>query len=135
MKKLFLTITIILTFNNITIGQPLLDRIKAEESVKKYMATKMKNYKSLEFGEFFSQYYSESLQKIAKTKEVIKYSIVHTYLLNNKKIVDTYFHLNEAYQVIGKNTMEEMNKLVNDDLKNNPKFDSIMKSLELEMQK
>ena len=31
--------------------------------------------------------------------------------------------------------MKEMNKLVNDDLKNNPKFDSIMKSLELEIQK
>jgi len=28
-----------------------------------------------------------------------------------------------------------MMKLVSDDLKNNPKFDSIMKSLELEMQK
>ena len=99
------------------------------------MVTKTKNYKPLEFGEFFDQYYSESLQKIAKTKELIKYSIVHTYLLNNKKTVDTYFHLNEAYQVIGKNTMAEMDKLVNDDLKNNPKFDSIMKSLELEMQK
>jgi hypothetical protein len=37
--------------------------------------------------------------------------------------------------VIGKNTIEEMNKLSNDDLKNNPKFDSILKSLELEMQK
>ena len=135
MKKIFLTITIILIFCNISIGQTPLERTKAEESVKKYMTTKTKNYKPLEFGEFFGQYYSESLQKIAKTKEVIMYSIVHTYLLNNKKTVDTYFHLNEAYQVIGKNTMEEMNKLVNDDLKNNPKFDSIMKSLELEMQK
>lgn len=135
MKKICLTIIIILTFCNISVGQSPLDRTKAEESVKKYMVTKTKNYMPIEFGEFFSQYYSESLQKIAKTKEVIKYSIVHTYLINNKKTVDTYFHLNEAYQVIGKNTMEEMMKLVTDDLKNNPKFDSIMKSLELEMQK
>jgi len=135
MKKIFLTITIIITFCNISFCQPPLDRTKAEDSVKKYMATKTKNYKPLDFGEFFSQYYSESLQKIAKTKVVIKYSIVHTYLVNNKKTVDTYFHLNELYQVIGKNTIEEMNKLSNDDLKNNPKFDSILKSLELEMQK
>lgn len=134
MKKIFLTI-LILTFYNISIGQTYLDKTKAEESVKKYMSAKTKNYKPLEFGEFFSQYYSESLQKIAKTKEIITYSIVHTYSVNNKKTFDTYFHLNGAYQVIGKNTMEEMNKLVNDDLKNNPKFDSIMKSLELEMQK
>lgn len=134
MKKTFLTI-IILTFCNISIGQSLLDKTKAEKSVKQYMSTKTKNYKPLEFGEFFSQYYSESLQKIAKTKEIINYSIVHTYLVNNKKTLNTYFHLNEAYQVIGKNTMKEMNKLVNDDLKNSPKFDSIMKSLELEMQK
>ena len=124
-----------MTFCNISIGQSLLDKTKAEKSVKQYMSTKTKNYKPLEFGEFFSQYYSESLQKIAKTKEIINYSIVHTYLVNNKKILDTYFHLNETYQVIGKNTMKEMNKLVNDDLKNNPKFDSIMKSLELEIQK
>ena len=124
-----------MTFCNISIGHSLLDKTKAEKSVKQYMSTKTKNYKPLEFGEFFSQYYSESLQKIAKTKEIINYSIVHTYLVNNKKILDTYFHLNETYQVIGKNTMKEMNKLVNDDLKNNPKFDSIMKSLELEIQK
>ena len=135
MKTIFLTATIILAFCNISISQTPLDRTKAEASVKKYMMTKTKEYKPLEFGEFFAQYYSESLQKIAKTKEVIKYSIVHTYLINNKKTVDTYFHLNENYQVIGKNTMEEMMKLVSDDLKNNPKFDSIMKSLELEMQK
>lgn len=136
MKKIFLALTFILTFcNNISIGQTPLDRTKAEESVKTYMTTKAKNYKPLEFGEFFSQYYSEGLQKIAKTKEVIKYSIVHTYMINNKKTIDTYFHLNENYQVIGKNTMEEMTKLVNDDLKNNPKFDSILKGLELEMQK
>jgi hypothetical protein len=135
MKKIFLTITAIIILCNVSLGQTPLDRTKAEEVVKNYMTTKTKNYKPLEFGEFFSQYYSESLQKTAKTKEVIKYSIIHTYLIKNKKTVDTYFHLNEHYQVIGHNTMEEMTKLVSDDLKNNPKFDSILKSIELDIQK
>ena len=135
MKNIFCNIIIVLAFYNISMAQATLNRPKAEEAVKIYMSAKSKNYKPLEFGEFFSQYYSESLHKIAKTKEVIKYSIVHTYVIKDIKTVDTYFHLNEAYQVIGMNTMQEMTKLVTDDLKNNPKFDSIMKGLELEMQK
>lgn len=133
MKKLFFVTSLIIAFLTVSFGQTNLDRSKAETSVKNYMAAKSKNYSPLKFGEFFNQYYSHSLQNIAKTSDTIKYSIVHTYMLKNRKIIDTYFHLNSSYSVIGMNTMDEMNKLVNDDLKKNPKFDSILQSIEFDM--
>ena len=127
MKKLLTLFTLFITLNSC--GQSDLDRPRAEESVMKYMSSKHKNYEALTFGEFFSQYYSEDLQKIAKTKKIIKYSIVHTYSIKNVKTTHMYFHLDDSYNVIGNNTDEEMSKLVMNELNKNPIFDSIMKSM------
>jgi hypothetical protein len=129
MKKLFFTTAFLFALCHLSIAQTPLDRPKAEESVKTYMKAKNKTYKPIGFGEFFSQSYSKGLQKIAKTKEVIAYSLVHTYSVKDKTITDTYFHLNASYQVIGMNTMDEMTSLVMTELQNSPTFDSIMKSI------
>lgn len=131
MKKILFTLVLTLSFFNISFSQTDLDKNRAEINVKKHMSERSKNYSSIRFGEFFSQHYSESLQKIAKTNDTIKYSIVHTYKLKNRTIVDSYFHLNKDYSIIASNTMNEMTKLVTDDLKNNPIFDSILKDIEI----
>lgn len=135
MKQLLYSITIILAFCNISVSQTEFNKEKAEESVKKYMIKVSKDYVPSTFGEFFSQYYNKNLQEIAKTKQVIKYSIVHSFSVKNKITTNMYFHLNESYEVIGKNTDKEMTKLVTDELKNNPKFDSILNSIEKEINK
>jgi hypothetical protein len=133
MKKILFTAILFLIFLNISYGQVALNKPKAEIAVKQYMSSKSKDYMPIEFGEFFSQYYSDQLQKIANTKDTIKYSIVHTYTLKGRKVVDTYFHLNKSYSVIASNTITEMTKLVANKLKNNPKMDSILNNIQLEL--
>lgn len=131
MKKLLTLFILVITLNSFS--QNKLDRPRAEKSVMKFMSSKYKGYEPQTFGEFFSQYYSENLQKIAKTKKTIKYSIVHTYLIKKEKTTHMYFHLDDSYSVIGYNTDEEMTKLVMDQLNNSPIFDSILKGLEQKM--
>lgn len=118
---------------NFPFGQTILYRAKAEASVTKFMRANNKNYTPISFGEFFGQYYSKDLQEIAKTNKVIKYSLVHTFSIDNIKTTNMYFHLDEMYNVIGKNTDEEMTKLVDTQLRKNSKFDSILKSIEKEI--
>lgn len=125
MKQLILILSIFIFSNSF--GQNILNRAKAEESVSKYMVKENKNYKALSFGEFFEQTHPKNMQDKLKTKRTIKYSLVHSYTIGNTKTVNMYFHLDEKYEVIGKMTTSEMEKMVVDENKNS--LDSIMNSL------
>jgi outer membrane receptor for Fe3+-dicitrate len=127
MKQLILIISLFIVSN--TFGQNKLDRVKAEASVTKYMTTANKNYKGLSFGEFFEQTYPKEVQDKLKTKRVVKYSLVHTYTIGAKKVIDMYFHLDEKYEVVGKLTMSEMDGILRDLENKSGKLDSIMNSL------
>jgi hypothetical protein len=111
-------------------GEPQ-GRRKAKIVVKDYMTANHKDYKAGDFGEFFEQSYPEEIQREIKTTEEIKYSIVHSYLLNNKKIKDEYFHLDKEYKILGQLSNEKMMKitadLINEGLKNSSILDSLKK--------
>jgi hypothetical protein len=127
MKHLIL-ITCLFIISNI-FGQDTLDRLKAEASVTKYMSAANKNYKGLSFGEFFDQTYPKEIQAKMKTKKNLVYSLIHTYSIGKGKYIDTYFHLNEKYEVVGKLTMKEMDEVSKKIENRNGKLDSIMNSL------
>lgn len=127
MKQLILIFGI-LSITNL-FSQNKLDRIKAEASVTKYMTTANKNYKSLSFGEFFDQTYPKEIQDKLNTKKNVVYSLVHTYSIGSEKHIDTYFHLNEKYEIVGKLTMKQMDEVFQEIANKNGKLDSIMNSL------
>ncbi len=127
MKQLIL-ITSLFIVSNI-FGQNKLDRVKAEASVTKYMAATNKNYTAISFGEFFDQTYPKEIQATMKVNRNVVYSLVHTYTVGDKKYVDTYFHLDEKYQVVGKLTIKEMHEVSKKIENSDGKLDSIMNSL------
>ena len=127
MKQLILILGILSVTN--LFSQNKLDRVKAEASVTKYMTTANKNYNAISFGEFFEQTYPKEVQDKLKTKRIVKYSLVHTYTIGAKKVIDMYFHLDEKYEVVGKLTMDEMNGILKDLESKSGKLDSIMNSL------
>jgi hypothetical protein len=126
-KHITLIVTLFIVSN--IIGQEKLDRIKAEASVTKYMTAESKKYKSLTFGEFFEQTYPKEIQAKMKANRNVVYSLVHTYTVGEKKYVDTYFHLDGKYQVVGKLTIKEMHEVSKKIENSNGKLDSIMNSL------
>ncbi len=125
MKQLILITCLFIASN--TFGQNNLDKSKAEVSVSKYMSVSNKNYKSVSFGEFFEQTDTKGIQVKLKTKEKIKYSLVHTYTIGSTKITDMYFHLDEKYKVLGKIPFKEMEQMMLKE--NSSKLDSIMSGL------
>jgi hypothetical protein len=125
MKQLILITCLFIASN--TFGQNNLDKSKAEVSVSKYMSVSNKNYKSVSFGEFFEQTDTKGIQEKLKTKEKIKYSLVHTYTIGSTKITDMYFHLDEKYKVLGKIPFKEMEQMMLKE--NSSKLDSIMSGL------
>ncbi len=124
MKQIILILGV-LAITNI-FSQNTLDKPKAEASVKQYMS-ETKNYKAISFGEFFEQADTQGIQEKLKTKEKIKYSLVHTYSIGSTKTIDMYFHLDEKYKVLGKIPFKEMEQMMLKE--NSSKLDSIMGSL------
>jgi hypothetical protein len=113
-------------------GQNIINRTKSESSVNKYLSSKCKDYKPIVFGEFFCQNYPNEVQRMLKTSRKVVYSIVHTYFIGDKKQSDLYFHLDLNYDVIGKLSSKEMDKINNDLLKNSGKIDSLINTIDLQ---
>lgn len=110
-------------------GQVKLDRVKSEKAVTKYMSETNKAYKPISFGECFDQTYPKEVEHELKTNKEVKYSIVHSYTVNSKEIKDMYFHLDKNYNVVGKLTSEQMDKINNKLLQKSSKMDSILNSI------
>ena len=129
MKKYFIyTLLFLFIFLfKISKAQISINRIKAEESVSEFMTKKNKDYKAITFGELFEQTYPKEISSKLKTKKQIKYSIIHTYMIGGKKVINSYFHLDDNYVVIGKLTDEEMTEIMLKQTGN--KLDSIMNSI------
>ncbi len=126
MKQIILIISLLISTN--VFCQNKLDRAKTEASVTKYMTSATKNYQGLSFGEFFYQTYPKEIQAKMKTKKNVVYSLVHTYSVGKDKYIDTYFHLNEKYEVIGKLTMKEMDEVFQETANKDGKLDSLLNS-------
>lgn len=125
MRKIQFVIFVLLTYS--TTAQNVLNRKKAEESVKNYMAIHTKKYIPVSFGEIFEQPDDSMLRSKLNTKEKIKYSLIHTYVINGETYENVYFHLNEKYNVVGLLTFKEMEEIM---LKENAgQLDSIFKGL------
>ena len=126
MKQLIPTLAIMLLLSSCGLSQ---DRQKGQQAVTDHMTTKHTDYKPYSFGEFFEQTYPEDIQKEIRTKGQVKYSIVHTYTLVDKKIIDEYFHLDKDYKVLGQLSDEHMLKMTSEmaieGLENIGSFDSL----------
>lgn len=77
-------------------------------------------YQSGYFGEFFEQNYPDLIQKEIGTNEKIKYSIVHTYYIEEEKVTDEYFHLDKNFRVLGQVSKDKMLKLTENLLFSSP---------------
>lgn len=130
MKKIILLHLLVFVLGlNFFKAQTNYNRQMAQKSVSSYLSLKNKNYKAISFGECFEQTYPNEIEKRLNTDEKIKYSIVHTYMIGETKMIDVYFHLDKNYKVIGMLTNSEMTSLTDKILKSNNKLDSIMNSL------
>jgi len=93
--RLFVIFSVIVLFSSYASGQ---DKQKAKQSVNKYMTEKYVNYNSGKFGYFKTDYNEDSIHE--PNFGNVKYSIIHSYKLGEKKIEDDSFYLDENYIVI-----------------------------------
>ena len=80
------------------------------------------SFKVIRFGECFEQNYPEDIQQKLKTSSKVKYSLVLSYVLDDVKTENEYFHLDNKYNVIGHLSMNEMMGVTIDLLENNKEF-------------
>lgn len=105
------------------------DRIGAEQAVRDYLTSHHGNYKPIGFGEFFVQTYPKEIQEKMGTDGQVKYSLVHSYNVGNKKVRDEYFHLDKDMKVLGQLSSQHMMDITMGLLLKNEKFINIIDSM------
>lgn len=105
------------------------DRQKAEQAVTKYLISKFDKYTPEGFGEFFEQTYPIEVQEKMNTKRHVKYSLVHSYTVDGKKVENEYFHLDNDLNIIGQLSMQQMTDITTSLLNNNEFFMNFLDSI------